>query len=153
MARPLSGGALNIAGLFLPKRRMPVMALRHLSALRCAASRKRPRHGRVEGTVDFVLIGSRARGTARPDSDWDFMADMPPIDCSGMSWPMASWHVVRTLGGFEGVKRLYDEARRQFGVPDGDEVDIFVPIRWGRTWAALLEWDEGHDCLGGWFAD
>jgi predicted nucleotidyltransferase len=51
----------------------------------------------VLGPVQVWLFGSRARGDARPDSDWDFMAILPD-DAAEQDLDLASvWRRLRDL--------------------------------------------------------
>jgi predicted nucleotidyltransferase len=48
----------------------------------------------IPGVVAVTLGGSRARGTARADSDWDFglyyRGSIDPADVRSLGWPVRS---------------------------------------------------------------
>jgi predicted nucleotidyltransferase len=95
------------------------------------------------------LIGSRARGGARPDSDWDVLVEATPPIISNARW-------------FDELCveiQKYEKAARAAALKflgsrpdyDGGEVDVFLVVNWGQTTLALLlEWDDVHCCYGGW---
>ena len=59
---------------------------RELSALVADAQR-------TLGASDFWLFGSRARGDARTDSDWDVLAVLPDDAAEDLLSPMVAWQI------------------------------------------------------------
>ncbi len=103
----------------------------------------------------FRLIGSRASGTAKPDSDWDVLAiPDPKIEVEATDWCDASEELLRILGGWGGVRELIRAARsyltKEYGFERG-AVDVFVEFFWNGHWqAARMVWDEERGCWEGW---
>ena len=46
--------------------------------------------------VELWLFGSRARGDARPDSDWDILVVVPDSAPPAVTEPMLAWELART---------------------------------------------------------
>lgn len=94
------------------------------------------------------LIGSRARGDFRADSDWDFMVYS--------DWETESPY----FGGIQFPATLPESVMAEIRgrVPDGAAVDIFLQFHWrSRTGCAVLYaadgeivWNDAHGCAGGW---
>jgi hypothetical protein len=108
---------------------------------------------------NFRLIGSREKGTARPDSDWDVLViPEPPIEIQAKYWIDASHELLNKLGGEGGVLKIIRQAieflRRNYGFERG-AVDVFVEFWWNGRWQAaqITNWDEERDCWGGWLTD
>ena len=62
--------------------------------------------GRIASTFapeDVVLFGSRAKGTARPDSDWDILVNLPQGADENLLDPMVGWQVQRGSGVYADV--------------------------------------------------
>jgi hypothetical protein len=103
----------------------------------------------------FRLIGSRMRGTAKPDSDWDVLAiPDPKIEVEARDWCEASEKLLRILGGESGARKLIRAAMNYLREEHGFErgaVDIFIEFFWnGRCQAARMVWDEERGCWEGW---
>lgn len=48
---------------------------------------------RTLGVADFWLFGSRARGDARVDSDWDLLAVLPDAADDDLLSPLRAWEI------------------------------------------------------------
>jgi hypothetical protein len=98
------------------------------------------------------LIGSRARGTARPDSDWDILVVPNPPIVSEAGW----WtELCVELQKYEraAIAAASDFLKSILPHNGGDvDVDIFLVVKWGKNVLAVLisEWDCEHGCYGGW---
>ena len=75
--------------------------------------------------MKLQLVGSRSRGTNRPDSDWDIVVDSPVPEKFGTGDTAIYW-------GKENLSQIVAEARERFNIPDGAEIDIFIRPMQGR---------------------
>lgn len=68
----------------------------------------------------MILFGSRAKGTARPDSDWDVLLDKP----ASMPHFQYTEDAANWLDSF--FQDVQAQIRETFRIPDADIIDIFV---------------------------
>jgi hypothetical protein len=105
------------------------------------------------GPADVVLIGSRRKGYAREDSDYDFVVcpQHGPIPCSVKLWSDVSVEIMKQIGWHEGLQKINSQITESFSLPERTQTDIFILItRNNVVSAARLEWDDHHQALGGW---
>jgi predicted nucleotidyltransferase len=96
------------------------------------------------------LIGSRARGTARPNSDWDILVvPRPPIVSEAPWWTGLCVEIQKYERDALAAAYDYLKSRPDY---DGGKVDVFLVVHWGKNKLAVLisEWDSEHGCYGGW---
>jgi len=116
--------------------------------------------------IKFKLFGSRAKGTARPDSDWDVVVILPIKIKSRSALSCDVDFAVAEVVGWENIALdidtsepdgwMWKEARKQLSIPDKDKLDLFVhyvvQTDDGREFTCVdrLIWSVTHQCFAGW---
>lgn len=89
------------------------------------------------------VVGSRAKGKARPDSDWDILVE------SDFTSDADTWGAIKFPWSLP--QEMYSRIRAL--APEGAKLDIFVVFRWGGQREVVrydsdgqLRWDDYQGC-------
>lgn len=102
-------------------------------------------------TGEAILFGSRKKGTARPDSDFDFLlipSSSTLLHITDDYWGDASFSLWKKLKFESGIRQIYREICNSFHLPFDSELDVFLIVKWKETTTGVrLLWDEYHACF------
>ena len=76
------------------------------------------------------LVGSRSKGTANENSDWDVMIDEFSL---GSTEGRSEYEILDQRSSRLLVSGLKIIARQKFNIPTGDKIDLFFQVYEGDT--------------------